>query len=251
MEIEEILQYASFEQSSLDIPGYQRGEENITYLLRTPASQLLAHWEILRNLVSNTGYWPVIGWDNFRIPPWQNDRVVTLLEETSRFDISAWLEQEWLQQEYYHKGRYHTIIDEGKSSDYVDYSDDHFSLSLHLGRFSFTNPSWAPIALVPTLNCWEVPAYLPVTMNEWDPSLAVQVAMLKYWNERWGAEVVSMVSGAMELRVLRPPTRWEEALDLAKEQYVFCPDLIDQRMRSIQALAKVLLNGQVWWFWWD
>jgi hypothetical protein len=65
-----------------------------------------------------------------------------------------------------------------------------------------------------------VPAYLPVQSNEWDPSNAVLVAMMKYWNERWGAELVAMAPSNVEMRVLRPPTTWEEAFMLAKEQYI-------------------------------
>ncbi len=62
--------------------------------------------------------------------------------------------------------------------------------------------------------------YLPVQGNEWDPPNAVHVAMMKYWNEHWGAELVAMAPGNVEMRVLQPPITWEEAFTLAKEQYI-------------------------------
>jgi Domain of unknown function (DUF4253) len=97
-----------------------------------------------------------------------------------------------------------------------------------------------------------VPAYLTAQANEWDPPDAVHVALLKYWHERWQAEVVSLNTGIMEMRVIQPPTTFEEAFMLAKEQYVYDPDLVDQGpARGIRHLARMLLNSQVWYFWWD
>lgn len=70
--------------------------------------------------------------------------------------------------------------------------------------------------------------------------------------ERWKAEVVSMVPGVVEMRVLQPPTTFEEALGLAKEQFLYAPDLVAQDLGgSINTLARILLNGRVWYFWWD
>jgi hypothetical protein len=89
-------------------------------------------------------------------------------------------------------------------------------------------------------------------MNEWDPAAAVQVAVMKYWNERWGAGLVAMVAGAMEMRVLQPPTTLQEAFGLAKEHYLYSPDVVDQGPGgSLNILASILLNGRVWQFWWD
>jgi hypothetical protein len=79
----------------------------------------------------------------------------------------------------------------------------------------------------------------------------VHVAILKYWYERWGAEVVAATAGDLELQALRPPTTPEAALELAKEQYMYCRDLVDQNTRSVAVLAKLLLSSPVWWFWWD
>ncbi|GHO82332.1 hypothetical protein KSZ_03380 [Dictyobacter formicarum] len=75
---------------------------------------------------------------------------------------------------------------------------------------------------------------------------------MKYWNERWGAELVAMAPSTVEMRVLRPPTTWEEAFLLAKEQYIYAPDVVDQWLGgNFATLVKTLLNGRVWLFWWD
>jgi hypothetical protein len=243
MHLEEALRQHNVDVSSLSLPEYQRGgEEHLIYLLRVSATQALAQWEVLRNLVSETGYWPVIGWDRFKKPPWEDDLVQDILEEGLHIDIQPLLEQEGA----------HTRIDEESVRRHADDLPAPFDFRLHYGRFTNTLPPLVPIALIPTAHCWEVPAYLPVQGNEGDPSNAVQVAMMKYWNERWGAELVAMAPSNVEMRVLRPPTTWEEAFTLAKEQYIYAPDVVDQWLGgSFTALVKTLLNGHVWLFWWD
>ena len=42
-----------------------------------------------------------------------------------------------------------------------------------------------------------------------------------------------------------------EALDLAREQYAYCPDLVDQGTETLSALAASLLKDEWWHFWWD
>jgi len=41
----------------------------------------------------------------------------------------------------------------------------------------------------------------------------------------------------------------EEAL--AKEQFLYCSDIVEQGAGSIRNLASILLNGRAWYFWWD
>jgi hypothetical protein len=242
MSLEQILRHHGFDRSLLSLPEYQRaGEAHLLYLLRVPATQALAQWDVLRNLVPETGYWPAIGWDLFQKPSWEEQDVQEIIEEGLRIDVQEWLKEEASR----------TPIDEDKERRHVDDAYDPLVFRLYLNRFPFTPPPFVPITLVPTMRCWEVPAYLPVQANDWDPSLAVSVALLKYWYERWEAEVVGIYTGILEMRVLRPPTVWEDAFELAKEQYLYCPDLVDQQTWSVNTLAKMLLNSPVWRFWWD
>jgi hypothetical protein len=75
--------------------------------------------------------------------------------------------------------------------------------------------------------------------------------MAKRWHERYGAEIVGMLPDLIEMWVACPPTTREDALDLAKGQDIYCPDIVDQGTGTIQALAAGLLNGTAWFFWWD
>ncbi|GHO82331.1 hypothetical protein [Dictyobacter formicarum] len=152
MNLEETLQYHHIDVSSLSLPEYQRGgKEYPIYLLRVPVTQALALWEVLRDLISETGYWPVIGWDRFKQPPWEEEMVQDILEEGLHIDIQQWLEQEGT----------HARIDEEGVRRRVDAPPAPFDFRLLHGRFPNTLPPLVPIALVPTAHFWEVPAYLP------------------------------------------------------------------------------------------
>lgn len=55
----------------------------------------------------------------------------------------------------------------------------------------------------------------------------------------------------LEMRVTRPPQNDEDALALAREQYLFCFDIVDQGVMTIDNLRQSLLGSELWYFWWD
>ena len=125
------------------------------------------------------------------------------------------------------------------------------SISAHLEVLSRKPKKAAYLAKIPASRNWEAPAY--IGMGGWNacPDAAVLTAFAKRWHERYGAEVVSITHDVMEFTVTKPPTTKEAALELAKEQYVICSDIVDQGVGDVSALAAALLNSNYWYFWWD
>jgi hypothetical protein len=107
------------------------------------------------------------------------------------------------------------------------------------------------IGVLPTKKSFETPAY--VSFGNWNkcPSPEDHVGIMRYWNEKYGAEVVSMTSDIIECTIKNPPSTKEEALELAKEQFFYCPDIVVQGTQTIFELAEALLNSKYWFFWWD
>jgi Domain of unknown function (DUF4253) len=60
-----------------------------------------------------------------------------------------------------------------------------------------------------------------------------------------------MTHDTIELGVAHPPTNREHAIALAYEQFAYCSDIVDHGGGTLDALAATLLNGSVWFFWWD
>ena len=107
------------------------------------------------------------------------------------------------------------------------------------------------IALIPTDDWTTIPAYLH--WGGWNacPDPAFHVAALRSWRDRFGAELVGLGHDTMDLRVIRRPQTREAALELAREQYAYCNDIVDQGTGTLSALAASLKADPWWFFWWD
>ena len=104
------------------------------------------------------------------------------------------------------------------------------------------------LAKIPVKNPWEIFAYLP--FGNWNdcPNTPELMAAAKYWFEQYGAVPAAMSHDELEF-LLPAPVPKEKAMDVAVEQYGFCPDL-DQNA-SIGTLADTIHQSTVWYFWWD
>lgn len=142
----------------------------------------------------------------------------------------------------------------GEDSDplgYVTNPDDwnkHFG-SAGIVTSSFHRSVW--IAKVPTPNPFEIPAYL--RLGGWNecPSTGDHVAVWRYWQEKYGAEILCATGDVIEAIVQHPPKEKEDCYRLAREQFAYCSDIVTQGVGSIDALASTLRDAKYWYFWWD
>lgn len=107
------------------------------------------------------------------------------------------------------------------------------------------------VALVPTIASWMAPAYLQIGGWNACPSAEDHVSVLKYWTRLHATDVFAITHDAIEVHVTNPPTTRDQAMRLAREQYAYCPDVIEQGSDTIANLAATLLGGRSWFFWWD
>ena len=108
------------------------------------------------------------------------------------------------------------------------------------------------LAKIPVRKPWEIFAYLP--FGNWNdcPDTPELMAAAKYWFEQYGAVPAAMSHDELEFD-LPVPVSEENAMEAALEQYGFCPDIVDQEPEdaTVGALADVLRQSTVWYFWWD
>lgn len=107
------------------------------------------------------------------------------------------------------------------------------------------------IVVLPTTSGWEVPAYLNWGGWNENPPPEIHVAALRSWHEKYGATLIGVSGDVMNLRVSRRPASREEALELARQHYQYCSDIVDQGVGTLAKLAAVYLNDDWWFFWWD
>ena len=77
-------------------------------------------------------------------------------------------------------------------------------------------------------------------------------AVLRSWENRFGARLLSIgPSAVIRLLVQRPPRTIEAAEKIAAEHSAFCDECAGQGLRSVREIAPVLVDAPIWTFWWD
>jgi len=124
-------------------------------------------------------------------------------------------------------------------------------LGAHLETLSRKPKKKVYIARIPTNHSYEIPAYLKYGGWNECPAPEEHVAMLRYWAERFGSEIYAITEDVIECTVEAPPKDKETSMALAKEQFVYCSDIVFQGTESIELLAASLKDSRAWYFWWD
>lgn len=107
------------------------------------------------------------------------------------------------------------------------------------------------ILILPTKEPAAAPAYL--RWGGWNacPAPEYHVAALRDWHRRYGAVPVAMTGDVINVRVTRRPASRDEALSLAREQFLYCEDIVLQGTDTFAPLAAGLMHSDWWFFWWD
>lgn len=242
-----------------------------------PGSAALGHWQKLSAAADQLEHWPVIlGNDKEarRVLEIQELAPQQILDEAATLNSGPWLaareasqkvDEESLRASF--EKRYGPRAEQ-MWEQLVDLKNSAPQQSLH-GEWpekpqplpNFTIPfervgngppkAKVTIALFPTKHAWEVPAFANVGGWNECPEPAGHVVMMRHWFEQYGAELVGMNGDTVEMNATRPPQTREAALKLAKEQYLYCEDIVVQGTQTIEALAASLLGHNIWFFWWD
>ena len=109
----------------------------------------------------------------------------------------------------------------------------------------------ALLAEVPVSAPWHLFAWFP--FGNWNgcPDKKALVNVGRYWFEQHGAVPAFITHDTLEMTVPQPVSD-AQSLYLAKEQYSYCLDQVEQTgLQTIHALVDSLRTSTVWHFWWD
>jgi hypothetical protein len=77
-------------------------------------------------------------------------------------------------------------------------------------------------------------------------------AVLRSWEERYGARLLRLGADAiLQVVAERPPRTTQAAIALAAEHYAFADETGGIPADSVEAIAARLIDAAVWTFWWD
>ena len=110
------------------------------------------------------------------------------------------------------------------------------------------------VVLVPVGRPADVLPVLGWCPGNWADALPVPTpvgfaAVLRSWEERFGARLFAMTHDEAHLLVERPPHDLDAALPVAAEHFVFCDEPAGRQ--PVRTTAADIVDAPVWYFWWD
>ena len=111
----------------------------------------------------------------------------------------------------------------------------------------------ARIGLVAADRPADVPAaigWLGLTNLPLDNKLLNLCAVLRSWEDRFGAVLIDVGFAALRLLVERPPRTLEAAERIAAEHFALADECTDVS-RTVPGIAASLVKAPIWTFWWD
>ncbi len=111
------------------------------------------------------------------------------------------------------------------------------------------------LAEVPVSEPWQLLAWFPFSYYNDCPDNKTLANVGKYWFEQYGAVPTFIAHNMLGMTVPQPVSD-AQSLNLAKEQYAFCPNrfevsYIQTILQTIHALADSLRKSTVWKFRWE
>lgn len=209
-----------------------------------PGNEALGAWDALRQALDPIGYRPLIRGDAseaaWELPHGSVDQILLRAAGT---DFEDWV-----------AGRYEALSEDDALPELGEWPDDvepNASFMLPYDVLDGEPHERVGMVLIPAQPAPNVLA--AIAWGGWNscPLPEVHISAARIWAERHGAELVGASSDILEFVVGEPPQTQEAAMALAKEQYAYCPDIVDQGVGTIAALAATLLDAPVWYFWWD
>ena len=228
------------------------------YYAQVPGERAISLWENLREQLAPLGYWPLIlGRQSEsltrpgRSDSWQilasRDEIFSAAE---RLDLEAWVLRQ-LGEADFERSFDPQEFDEFGSFFAPESMQPNHQFSVHLNLLTRKPYKEVGMGLIPARESREVPAFFHIGGWNACPAPEIHVRLLQEWHQTYGAELVGYCGDVLELRVLKPPQTLEEARALARVQYAYCPDIVEQGVQTLENLARTLVNSSVWYFWWD
>lgn len=215
-------------------------------VLKIPGKSALVELERHREQYSATGLYPILFGDADDFGRINNDLEkfdpAETLAESRLVDAEEWFRQQPLNNPELYQ------FEEG---DWPAWNANPTGIITHLDLLTNKPLKEVFLGLLEIQTPWEAFAHL--NWGSWNdcPAPAEHCAIHRYWAAKYGAEVVSITGDIVQCTVARPPVDRSASLLLARQQYIYCYDIVDQGTQTIAALAAELLNSNTWYFWWD
>jgi Domain of unknown function (DUF4253) len=108
------------------------------------------------------------------------------------------------------------------------------------------------LGLVPAQRPADVPPLIGWQAgNRYFRDAAPVAAVLRSWEDRFGATLLAIGFDEIRLLAARPPRTIGQAERIAAEHWAFCDECGGRGLSEIREIADHLLKSPIWTFWWD
>ena len=221
-----------------------------------PGKDVLTELEKRRKAFPTTGLYPfIIGDDSdlFRLKEYttySTTEPASMVEKSKSFDVKAWIES---RRNPKPRGR-RKIIPFDPDNYLGEWPDTDTTRDLLWHQTDLHKEERIPkskviIGQVKINASWELPAVLLFAEGCSDiPAEPDEHAGIhRHWQDKYGAEIITLSGDTIECHVANPPRNRETALELAWEHFHYNPEDV----YSVRQLASTLVNSHYWFFWWD
>ena len=87
--------------------------------------------------------------------------------------------------------------------------------------------------------------------GNWTDSSLLVGAVLRSWEDRFGAQLVEIGPDEIRLLVDRPPRTLQAAQAIAAEHFAFADECGGKGLSTVSRIAADLITNPIWSFWWD
>lgn len=223
----------------------QINNQPVQYYAFESGEMALEAWKLAREVVSDV---PAVllpqGFnDDDQIFSGDTTEIENDLKKIESLNFSSWLNERWMDYDF-----------ENEEDDEMMAEAMPEPQPVH--RFSFFNTlersggkAW--LVFFPQIPFHHIPIY--IQYGGWNacPFPCEHAMVIKHWYETYGAELVWVDGSTIEMFVKNPPTTYDEAFQIAKEQMAYCDDIVFQGTMTVERLAKILVDSTTWFFWWD
>lgn len=228
--------------------GGSRGEDPLIWASEQPVAHVSQVWSRLAAAFPETGIWPFVidasygfrGFDDYLmdVPRGRHTEVSAILRRGWNDMVGS--DEDYPDEEIAPFGKQFPGLADPTPGARVS-SIDHIVASAngHLGLAAVHRPA----------DILDAVGWMGAVNYDGDPLNMSTV--LRSWELRFNAYVVGLSSDTLTLAVGRPPRDLASATAIAAEHFAFCPDNIQQGPGSIREYASLLVDQELWPFWWD
>jgi hypothetical protein len=228
--------------------GGSRGEQPVIWASERPVGNVGAIWARLAAAFPESGIWPFVidasyGFDGFDdrlmdVPRGRHTEVVAILRRSWNEMVDV--DEDYPNDEIAPFGKQFPGLAAPTPGDHPK-SIDHIVASAkgHLGLVAVNRPA----------DILDAVGWMGAANYDADP--LDMTTVLRSWEVRFDGYVVGMGTDTLTLAVARPPRDLASATAIAAEHFAFCPDNIQQGAGTIREYSPLLVDQELWPFWWD